>query len=121
MSPNILTMPKERIARYVALRRFETSSAVNCFHQRLLPLNKHVSTRLIWFIDIPHKHQIESRSESFSIVESIEIDRQVFYPKNREASRTKPVAPVGQQFPAEKALFWKVRSAFQSFIDVESM
>ena len=60
-------------------------------------------------------------SETFSIVESLEVDGQVFYPKEQ---RNVPYESYGYfegPVPNREELFWKVREEFESFVDVESI
>jgi hypothetical protein len=60
-------------------------------------------------------------SENFSTVESLEVDGQAFYPKEQKNIPYESYGFYGGSVPNREELFWKVRSEFQSFIDVESI
>jgi len=59
--------------------------------------------------------------ESFKIVESLEIDGQVSYPKEQRSILYESYGFYEATVPNREELFWKVRNEFQSFIDVESI
>jgi energy-coupling factor transporter ATP-binding protein EcfA2 len=59
--------------------------------------------------------------ESFKIVESLEIDGQVSYPKEQRSIPYESYGFYEATVPNREELFWKVRNEFQSFIDVESI
>jgi hypothetical protein len=59
--------------------------------------------------------------ESFSIIESLEVDGQVFYPKERKSVPYESYGYFEGSVPNREELFWKVREEFESFVDVESI
>jgi energy-coupling factor transporter ATP-binding protein EcfA2 len=59
--------------------------------------------------------------ESFKTVESLEVDGQVFYPKEKRSFPYESYGLYEATVPNREELFWKVRNEFQSFIDVESI
>jgi hypothetical protein len=57
---------------------------------------------------------------SFNIAESIEIDEQVFYPKEARHVPYEPYGYLDGAVPNREELFWKVNREFQTFVDVEA-
>lgn len=57
----------------------------------------------------------------FSTTESIEINEQSFSPKEARQTPYEPYSYFEGEIPNREDLFWKVRSEFQTFIDVESI
>jgi len=58
---------------------------------------------------------------SFNIAESIEIDEQVFYPKEARHVPYEPYGYLDGAVPNREELFWKVNREFQTFVDVEAI
>lgn len=57
----------------------------------------------------------------FSILESIDINEQTFHPKEGRQVPYEPYGYFEAEVPNREELFWKVRSEFQTFIDIESI
>jgi len=60
-------------------------------------------------------------SENFSIVESVEVGEQVFYPKEQKNIPYESYGFYEGTVPSREDLFWQVRAEFETFIDVESI
>ena len=58
-------------------------------------------------------------SETFSIVESLEINGETIYPKDVKHIPYEPYGYYEGAVPNQEDLFWKVNQEFQTFIDVE--
>jgi len=64
---------------------------------------------------------LTKNSEDFNIVETVELDGETFYPKEAKNIPYEPYGVFQGQIPSREKLFWKVRSEFHTFIDVESI
>lgn len=60
-------------------------------------------------------------SENFSIVESVEVSGEVFYPKEQKNIPYEAYGFYEGAVPSREDLFWQVRAEFETFIDVESI
>jgi hypothetical protein len=58
-------------------------------------------------------------SDASSIVESLEIDGEVFYPKEARHIPYEPYGYFAGTVPNRDELFWKVRNEFDTWVDVE--
>jgi len=61
------------------------------------------------------------KGNEFSIVENVSIIEKQFYPKERQKFPYDPYDYYPGQIPSREELFWKIRTEFHSFIDVESI
>jgi len=60
-------------------------------------------------------------SEDFSVVESVELNGERFFPKEAKNMPYEPYGIFEGLISTREELFWKVRNEFQTFVDVESI
>jgi len=59
------------------------------------------------------------KNGEFSLLESVSVNGKSFYPKERQKFPYEPYAYYLGQVPTREDLFWKVRTEFHSFVDLE--